>query len=184
MSNGMTSMRTFGAASRTAARGILAKDTGHFEDSRRCYARALALMTGVLDPNAPELAGVHHNLAGLLHAQGRFGEAEPEALRALSLRALSDPPDPSGMAADVSVLGAVLPGEGRLDEAEDQLRTALQIWESLYGPDHYEVAARLNNLASIQQKGAKSMQLPRATYKPWKSKNAFWAEITRKSPLC
>lgn len=134
------------------AMGILAKDTGQFEDSRKYYTRALELMTGTLDSNAPELVGVHHNLAGLLHVQGRFDEAEPEALRALSLRALSDPPDPSGMAADMSVLGAVLAGEGRLDEAEDQLRTALQIWESLYGPDHYEVAVQLNNLASIQQK--------------------------------
>jgi tetratricopeptide (TPR) repeat protein len=133
------------------ALGILAKDTGHFEDSKRYYTNAHELMTGALGSNAPEFASMHHNLAGLLHAQGRFDEAEPEALRALSLRALSDPTDPSGMAADMSVLGAVLAGEGRLDEAEDQLRAALQTWESLYGSDHYEVAVQLNNLASIQQ---------------------------------
>ncbi|MBT2549749.1 tetratricopeptide repeat protein [Arthrobacter sp. ISL-65] len=133
------------------AQGILAKDTGRFEESKRFYTRALELMTGALGSNAPELASVHHNLAGLLHAQGRFDEAEPEALRALALRNLSVPPDPTGEAADMSVLGAVLAGEGRLDEAENRLRTALQIWESFYGPDHYEVGVQLNNLASIQQ---------------------------------
>lgn len=134
------------------ALGILAKDTGRFEDAKKYYSHALEHMKGELDSNAPELAGLHHNLAGLLHAQGRFEEAEPEARRALSLRASADPPDPSGMAADMSVLGAVLAGEGRLDEAEEKLREALQIWTSLYGPGHYEVAVQLNNLASIQQK--------------------------------
>lgn len=133
------------------ALGILAKDTGRFQESKGFYTPALDLMTAVLDSNAPELASMHHNLAGLLHAQCRFEEAEPEARRALSLRTRTDPLDQAGVAADMSVLGAVLASQGRLDEAEEHLRAALHIWESLYGPDHYEVAVQLNNLAFIQQ---------------------------------
>lgn len=140
---------------------------GPHDSHREDQCDRLEPMTEALGPNAPEFAGIHHNLAGLLHVQGRFDEAEPEALRALSLRTLSGPPDPAGMAADMSVLGAVLAEQGRFDDPEDRLRTALRIWEFLYRRDHYEVAVQLNNLASIQQErgenGTASVDYERGT---------------------
>jgi tetratricopeptide (TPR) repeat protein len=134
------------------AQGILSKDMGRYEEAEKHYAAALELMRGSLGTDDPEFAGLHHNLAGLLHIQGRFEEAEPEIRIALEMRGRSDPPDPSGVAADMSVLGAVLAGQGRLAEADKALRDSLALWTARYGPDHYEVAVQLNNLASVQQK--------------------------------
>ncbi|WP_133247545.1 tetratricopeptide repeat protein [Arthrobacter sp. H-02-3] len=134
------------------AQGILAKDTGHFGEAEGHYAQAQLLTTQVLGPDTPEAAGIYHNVAGLLHVQGPFDEAEPAIRTALELRERADPPDPVGVAADTSVLGAVLAGQERLPEAEAALQTALRMWQAHFGPDHYEVAVQLHNLAAIQQK--------------------------------
>lgn len=133
------------------AMGILAKDTGHYEQATRHYAGARDLMTEAPGQNIPVLAGLHHNIAGLFHVQGRYDEAEPEIRTALVLRARCVPPDTAGTAADLSVLGAVLAGLGRLQQAEGALRKSLQLWSSQYGPEHYEIAVQLNNLSSVQQ---------------------------------
>jgi tetratricopeptide (TPR) repeat protein len=133
------------------AQGILAKDTGHFTEAGRYYARAQRLMTEALGPDAPAAAGILHNIAGLLHVQGRFAEAEPAIRKALKLRELAEPSDLVGIAADTSVLGAVLAGQGRLPEAEVELQSALQMWEARFGRGHYEVAVQLHNLAAVQQ---------------------------------
>ncbi|WP_426938485.1 tetratricopeptide repeat protein [Pseudarthrobacter sp. S3] len=95
------------------------------------------------------MASLHHNLAGLLHIQGQHLKAEPDIHTALELRRSAQPPDRVGIAADLSVLGAVWAGQGRFEEAKQSLETALRMWESLCGPQHYEVAVQLYNLASI-----------------------------------
>ncbi len=131
--------------------GILAKDTGRYADAGTHYAAALALLEPFLGPDSPQLASLHHNLAGLAHAQGDYLAAEPPARRALQLRRQIKPPDKAGLAGDIGVLGAVLVGQGRCDEAERALHEALTLWENLYGPAHYEIAVTLHNLAAIAQ---------------------------------
>lgn len=133
------------------ALGILAKDRGLYEDAGIYYDRALGLLASHADTDAQELAGIYHNLAGLAHVQNRFAEAEEPAQRAVRLRREASPPDPAGLAADLSVLGAVLAGQERFDEAAARLSEALALWQSLYGHRHYEVAVQLHNLGAIQQ---------------------------------
>ena len=147
--DGLDPLRKAGALN---ALGILAKDTGDYSMAAERYGEVLSILEAAVGEDGPELADIHHNLAGLFHIQGRYDEAEPEIRRALALRARSDSPYSLGTAADTSVLGAVLDGQGRLKEAEQALLIARGIWESRYGPDHYEVAVQLNNLASVQQK--------------------------------
>ena len=134
------------------ALGILAKETGDYLVAAQRYRDALSILEEAVGEDGPELAGLHHNLAGLLHIQGLYDEAEPEIRRALAIRERSNPSDPLGTAADTSVLGAVLSGQGRLQEAEQALLLARGIWASRYGADHYEVAVQLNSLACVQQK--------------------------------
>ncbi|ALV43372.1 hypothetical protein AU252_21200 [Pseudarthrobacter sulfonivorans] len=146
--NGTEPLRTAGAHN---ALGILAKTTGDYPRAVHHYAQARLLIETTLGTDAPELASLHHNLAGLLHIQGLYLKAEPEIRTALELRRGGRLPDRAGIAADLSVLGAVLAGQGRFEEAKQSLETALGMWESLYGPQHYEVAVQLHNLASIHQ---------------------------------
>lgn len=133
------------------ALGILAKDRGLYEDAGNHYNRALELLTSHAGMDAPELAGIYHNLAGLAHIQGKFAQAEEPARQAIRLREAASPPDPAGFAADLSVLGAVLAGQERFDEAAAILCKALALWRSRCGNGHYEVAVQLHNLAAIQQ---------------------------------
>lgn len=134
------------------ALGILSKDTGHFQEAEGHYAQTRGLMEDALGPGAPGMAGLHHNLAGLLHVQGHYFEAEPEIRKAMALRQREDPVDVPALAADTSVLGAILAGQDRLAEAEEALREALSMWEQRFGSDHYEVAVQLHNVASVQHK--------------------------------
>ncbi|WP_461171976.1 tetratricopeptide repeat protein [Arthrobacter sp. Z1-9] len=133
------------------AQGILAKDTGLYAEAKNHYDSAYELISAAVGTDSPLLAGLHHNYAGLFHVQGLYVEAEPDIRTALEMRKRADPPEPIGVAADMSVLGAVLAGQGRLSEAEEALMEALETWTALYGPDHYEVAVQLNNLGSVKQ---------------------------------
>jgi tetratricopeptide (TPR) repeat protein len=143
---GVPSVHRAGCAN---ARGILAKDTGDLAAAADHYARAQHLLEAEYGPDAPELAALHHNLAGLAHARGDYVEAEAPARRAVALRQSTCPPDPDGLASDRAVLGAVLVGQNRLDEATALFSEALAHWQTRYGPDHYEVAADLHHLAMI-----------------------------------
>ncbi|MFJ5695969.1 tetratricopeptide repeat protein [Arthrobacter sp. NPDC093125] len=134
------------------ALGILAKDTGRYGEAAEFYAQSQAILEGDPEIDRRQLAALHHNIAGLVHAQRLYVEAEPEIRSALAIRRGIESADCVAVAADLSVLGAVLNGQGRLGEAEEALLTARGIWEARYGEEHYEVAVQLNNLGSIQQK--------------------------------
>lgn len=131
--------------------GILSKETGRYDEAADRYDAALQLMVGEIGKEDPRLAALHHNLAGLAHVHSRYVDAEPHIRTALALRARADPPDTAGYASDTAVLGAVLTGQGRLEEAEQVLLDAKARWVDLRGPDHYEVAVQLHNLAFVHQ---------------------------------
>jgi tetratricopeptide (TPR) repeat protein len=133
------------------ARGILAKDTGRYATAAGHYAAARNLLEPIVGADSWELATVHHNLAGLGHAQGHYVEAEEPARRALALRRSNPAADPTDVAGDATVLGAILAGLGQHEEAEELFRTAAAAWRQPYGDDHYEVAVNLHNIAATQQ---------------------------------
>jgi tetratricopeptide (TPR) repeat protein len=55
-------------------------------------------------------------------------------------------------AADRIALAAILDASGRHREAAEALRHALSVYERVLGPDHYEVAAVLDNLAAVAER--------------------------------
>jgi len=123
------------------ALGVVHKDAGRSAEAAVHYAAALATAA-----DADQAASVYHNLAGLAHAEGRFGDAVAPARTALALSRRAHGPHAPEFAADLAVLGAVLLDLGRLDEAESHLRRALRIWVRRFGADHYEVAVCLHGL--------------------------------------
>jgi tetratricopeptide (TPR) repeat protein len=129
--------------------GIVYKDTQRFINAAGCYKRALTIAIETVGPEAPELADIYHNLAGLQHIQARFTDGEPYARRALALRLAREGAASTGVAGDLAVLGAILLGQGRHAEAEQALGQALSIWHQRFGLDHYEVAIVEHNLAAL-----------------------------------
>ena len=131
------------------ARGILAKDTGRYEQAAGLYADALRALRQVLGDEHPDTATLFHNLAGLEHARGRYEAGEPLARRAVALREQRGGAGSAEVTADLAVLGALLAGQGRYDEAEAVFVRTLKAWTRLRGPDHYEVAISSQHLAAL-----------------------------------
>ena len=131
------------------ASGILAKDTGRYDDAEHHYTVALTGMRDVLGDDHPDLASLFHNLAGLAHARGQHADGEEHARHAITLRERTHGPDSPEVAADQAVLGALLAGQGRHDEAEATFQSTLATWTRHRGPDHYEVAVSLHHLGVI-----------------------------------
>ena len=129
--------------------GIVFKDTGRFADAASTYQEALVIAEREVGPDGPQLADLHHNLAGLNHAQDRFVEGEPHAHRALELRHMGPGLNSTAAAGDLAVLGALLLGQDRYTEAEQALEKSLAIWVERFGPNHYEVAIVKHNLAAL-----------------------------------
>ncbi len=61
-------------------------------------------------------------------------------------------------AADRVALAAILDASGRQKEAATTLRHALSVYERVLGPDHYEVAGVLENLAGVAERAAEPEQ--------------------------
>jgi tetratricopeptide (TPR) repeat protein len=74
-----------------------------------------------------------NNLAGLLRATNRLGEAEPLFRRALAIDKASYGPDHPNVATDLNNLTSLLGATNRLGEAEPLYRRALAIVESSTG---------------------------------------------------
>ena len=129
--------------------GIVCKDTDRFADAAANYQQALAIAERVVGSSGRQLADVHHNLAGLDHAQNRFFHGEPHARRAIQLRHIAFGLNSTAAAGDFAVLGALLLGKGRYADAHDALERSLHIWVKRFGPDHYEVAVVKQHLAAL-----------------------------------
>ena len=111
--------------------------------------RALAIDEASYGPDHPNVATDLNNLAQLLQATNRLGEAEPLMRRALAIDEASYGPDHPNVAIRLNNLARLLQDTNRLGEAEPLMRRALAIDEASYGPDHPKVAIRLNNLAQL-----------------------------------
>jgi tetratricopeptide (TPR) repeat protein len=114
--------------------------------NRRCAARIDEASFGKDHPN---VARDLNNLAQLLQATNRLGEAEPLMRRALAIDEASFGKDHPNVARDLNNLAQLLQATNRLGEAEPLMRRALAIDEASLGKDHPDVATALNNLATL-----------------------------------
>ncbi|HEV7672171.1 MAG TPA: tetratricopeptide repeat protein [Thermoanaerobaculia bacterium] len=92
-----------------------------------------------------------NDLAQLLKATNRLGEAEPLMRRALSIAEAIFGAGHPEVAIRLNNLALLLQSTNRLGEAEPLMRQALSIDEARFGADHPAVARKLNNLALLLQ---------------------------------
>ena len=118
---------------------------------RAADERALAIDEKSYGPEHPRVATELNNLAQLLQATNRLGEAEPLMKRALAIDEKSYGPEHPNVAIDLNNLAQLLQDTNRLGEAEPLMKRALAIDEKSYGPEHPTVAIDLNNLALLLQ---------------------------------
>jgi tetratricopeptide (TPR) repeat protein len=129
---------------------VLFKYCGRFDDGLKLYTEALAAIIATHGQESLAAATVHHNIGGIHHARSDFAAAEEPARKAWEIsRRLLGEDDPRAML-DATAYAGVLDGLERYDESEPIYRRALAIFERAYGPEHYEVAATLHNLAAVR----------------------------------
>ena len=100
--------------------------------------RALAIDEASYGKDHPDVAIDLNNLAQLLQATNRLGEAEPLMRRALAIDEASYGTDHPNVAIRLNNLAMLLQATNRLGEAEPLMRRALAIDEASYGADHPE----------------------------------------------
>jgi tetratricopeptide (TPR) repeat protein len=132
-----------------SALGVTCKDRGQYPHAEAAYLAAAAQLEALAQRDLLLLAALEHNLAGLAHARGHHVEGLPHARAAIALRSQAAPDDHVALAADQAVLASLLAGVGQTDEARATFTRVLATIERAYGPDHYETAVVLHNLAAL-----------------------------------
>jgi tetratricopeptide (TPR) repeat protein len=126
--------------------GIVCKYSGRFDEGLQRYRRALEILERTFGKEAPETASIYHNLGGLEHSRGNFAEGEPYARTAYEIRRCDAGEDDAATVADAVAWGGLLDGLERYSDSVPIYLRALKYYEEKFGPDHFEVAATLNNL--------------------------------------
>ena len=120
-----------------------------WDDCETQQRKALAEAEG--HANAKLVATASNNLAQLLQATNRVGEAEPLMRRALEISMASFGEHHPTVAIRLNNLALLLQDTNRMREAEPLMRRALEIDEASFGERHPTVAIDLNNLAQLLQ---------------------------------
>jgi tetratricopeptide (TPR) repeat protein len=116
------------------------------------------LIAGMIDAEGRYVTGEMHqqrrttkNLAGLLYAQGKLGEAEPLYSRALESQEQQLGAAHPDTLNSMNNLAALLYAQGKLGEAEPLYRRALEGREQQLGAAHPSTLTSVNNLAGLLQ---------------------------------
>ena len=144
----------FGEASEEVANArnnlaVLYKACGRFDEGLRLYQQALDSVVKLHGEDCLASSVIYHNIGGILHAKGDFTAAEPPGQKAWEIsRRLLGEDDPRTLF-DAVAYAAILDGLQSYDESEAIYRRALVTFEKTFGPEHYEVASNLHNLAAV-----------------------------------
>jgi tetratricopeptide (TPR) repeat protein len=129
--------------------GVLYKYWGRFDDGLALYRQALATFVETHGEESLPVAGVYHNIGGILHARGDFAAAEQPAREAWRISRCHFGDDDVRTIADAVAYAAVLDGLERYALSEGIYRRGLAVFERTYGVRHPETAAVLHNLAAV-----------------------------------
>ena len=110
--------------------------------------RGLAIRRARLGDEAPEVAHALHNLALLVHDQGRSSEAEAMFREAIRIYRAAGAPALE-VALSLSGLGTTLRGASRYQEAETVLRETLALRQSVLPADHPRLLQSMRQLAQV-----------------------------------
>jgi tetratricopeptide (TPR) repeat protein len=101
--------------------------------------------------DSPEVAISLDRLAGLYYHQGRYSDAEPLLIRALSINEKQLGANHLNTATSLNDLAALYKAIGRYSDAEPLYVRALAIKEQELGVNHPDTATILNNLAGLYE---------------------------------
>jgi tetratricopeptide (TPR) repeat protein len=147
-------MAAYGEASEEVAEArnslaVLYKFWGRFAAARKLYEQSLLTMTALHGPRSLPVSVILHNIGGVMHAQGDFAAAEEPGRKAWEMsRELLGDDDPRAML-DAAAYASILDGLERFDESEPIHLRVLEFMTRKHGPEHYEVASTLHNLAAV-----------------------------------
>ena len=111
--------------------------------------RSLDILEKTWGAEGSNVAVALNSLANLYADQGRYADAEPLFRRSL---AISDKnPDDGGVSNTLNSLAKLERAQGRYAEAEVLYKRSLALRETVFGPEHREVAAALSNLAGLYE---------------------------------
>jgi tetratricopeptide (TPR) repeat protein len=128
---------------------VLYKACGRFDEGLRLYQQGLDSVVKLNGEDCLASSVIYHNIGGILHSKGDFAAAELPGRKAWEIsRRLLGEDDPRTLF-DAVAYAAILDGLKRYDESEAIYRRALVIFETIFGPAHYEVASNLHNLAAV-----------------------------------
>ena len=123
---------------------VLYRLYGRFHEAEPLYQRMLDIHDN--EDQQLDLVSDLTNLALLYQVQAKFEDAEPLLVRALQLLQDSYGHD-AEQAWVLNHMGDLLDYQGRFDNAESILMRSLGIWESLLGPEHFDLTVVLDALA-------------------------------------
>jgi tetratricopeptide (TPR) repeat protein len=131
--------------------GVVAKTAGRYDEARDAYERAERLMTAVPAASVPPEfdAAVAHNRAGLALACGDPVAGEYYARAAVRSRRAVGGAD-GVIANDAVILGEALAAQGDDDQARAVFESALATYETVQGPNSYEVGVTLVHLGALE----------------------------------
>ena len=130
--------------------GVLCKFAGWFDRAEQAYARALHFARQQATGGELTIGAILHNVGGLEHARGAFDRAEEPARRAWEIRRTLLGEEHPDALADAVAYAAILDALGRAVESRPIYTRALPVYEGVFGPASYEVAATLHNLAGAE----------------------------------
>ncbi len=129
---------------------IVYKYMGKIEKGLALYEDALPKLIAEYGEDALPLSPIYHNIGGILHAAGRYADAEAPGKRAWEISKKWLGKNHPQTVADGAAYAGILDGLGRYKESEPIYKHALKRFEKLYGPENYEIAVNLNNLAALK----------------------------------
>jgi len=132
---------------------------GKYEQAEPLYKRAIEIVEKPLQilekisagtyPQLGVRAAYLSNLANLYQSQGKYEQAEPLNIRALSIREKALGGDHCDTAASLNNLAELYKLQGKYEQAEPLFNRALEIFENRRGPDHPDTGSGLSNLAEL-----------------------------------
>ncbi len=127
---------------------VIGERGNRYQDARQ----VAALARGAIDRlDRPERAlAKYHRVIGVLdYREGKYADALAASQQAVALAERGFGPEDPYFATCVMDVGLAFYYLGEYDRARGEVTRALALWRTIYGPDHVDVAAALNNLGEI-----------------------------------
>ena len=141
--------RRLAKADRLNQRVVRLYEQCRYREALELAQEALKIDRQLLGEEHPDYAKCLRNLAGLYHAMGAYGRAEPLFRQALEIRKKALGEEHPDYATSLNNLAVLYHDMGAYDRAELRSRQALEVTRKAVGEEHPDYAKCLNNLAGL-----------------------------------